>query len=346
MRIDGKQFKRGSWKTKKEAAEAEAKFVDEMSYKDLEAAKITFSDAISEYLQHEKENTKPSTYKQEMKLCEHINSSLGDVVIEKLTVSRYKQFRSDLLDKGLSVGYCNKIINHCKSIIKLMYVRYGVVTRVPDGFSAMKDNTIKKEIDFYSPEEFKKFIGVIDPVQEVQWYAFFIVSYYCGTRCGENNALQWKDIDFNKKTISISKTVNTKMRDSAGNYLIGSPKTKGSYRTLPMADDVFSALNMLYKYWSKFEGFNKSWFLYGGIKPMPESNIHKFNKNAAKRAGLRSISIHGYRHSCCSFLLSQGCTILTVAKYLGHSDVQKALNVYGHLMPNALEEAANLFNKL
>lgn len=344
--IGNKPYKSKKFATKKEAIEQEEKFILENSDKDLEARKITFSQAISEYLQHERENVKPSTYKQEIKLCEHINASLGDIIIEKLTINQYKRFRADLLDKGFSVSYCNKIINHCKSIIHLMFIRYGVSTRVPEGFNAMKDNTIKKEIDFYTPSEFKRFIAAIDKSSEIKWYAFFTISYYCGTRCGENNALTWKDIDLSKRTININKTVNTKMKNSNGNYLIGSPKTKGSYRVIPMADEVYIALTKLQAYWRKFEGFNSKWFLYGGIKPLPESSIHKYNKVFADRAGLRSITIHGYRHSCCSYLLSKGCTIITVAKYLGHSDVQKALNVYGHLMPNALEEAANLFNNL
>lgn len=344
--VNGQRYKSKKYATKKEAAFEELKFIQENDNKDLDAKKITFSQAIQEYLSHEKENVKISTYKQEIKLCEHINGSLGDIIIEKLTVNQYKKFRADLLDKGLSVGYCNKIINHCKSIIKLMYVRYGVVTRVPDGFSAMKDNSIKKEIDFYTPDEFKAFISGIDKVSELKWYAFFTVSYYCGTRCGENNCLQWKDVNLNKRTISISKTVNTKIKDSNGNYLIGSPKTKGSYRVLPMANEVYNAISILKTYWSKFEGFTDDWFLYGGIKPLPETSIHKYNKIFAERAGIRAISIHGYRHSFCSYLLAKGCNILVISKLLGHSDVQKAYNTYSHLFPNQLNEAIDLLNDI
>lgn len=346
--INGKQYKSKKYTTKREAADAEMLFVKSNERKDLEAHKITFNEAIKEYLEAEKEKTKPSTYKQEVKLCEHISEALGPIVIEKLTVNQYKDFRTSLINKDLSVPYCNKIINHCKSVIKLAYVRYGTSTRVPEGFSALKDNSIKKEIDFYSPDEFKAFLGAIDTTEykNIKWYAFFTVSYYMGTRCGENNALTWKDIDFNKRTININKTVNTKMKDDAGNYLVGSPKTKGSYRVLPMPNNVYNALLALKQLYMKYEGFSEDWYCYGGIKPLSETNIHKYNKLFSEAANIKTISVHGYRHSCCSYLLNKGCNILLISKYLGHSDTQKALNTYSHLMPNQLNEAVELLNLL
>lgn len=348
MYINGKKYKSKKYATKREASDAEILFKKENENKDYEAHKITFNEAIKDYLEAEKEKTKPSTYRQEIKLCEHIAESLGPIVIEKLTVNQYKQFRSNLLSKGLSIPYCNKIINHCKSVLKLAYVRYGAITRVPEGFDALKDNSIKKEIEFYTPDEFKAFLGAIDrsDYRNIKWYAFFVVSYYMGTRCGENNALTWKDIDFDKRTISINKTVNTKMKDGAGNYLVGSPKTKGSYRVLPMPNNVYNALKALKQLYMKYEGFKEDWYCYGGIKPLSETNIHKYNKMFSEAASIKTISVHGYRHSCCSYLLNKGCNILLISKYLGHTDTQKALNTYSHLMPNQLDEAVELLNLL
>ena len=55
-------------------------------------------------------------------------------------------------------------------------------------------------MDFYEPEEFFKFISVVD---DLRYKCFFELLYYYGLRCFEAIGLQWKYIDLNNKTITV-----------------------------------------------------------------------------------------------------------------------------------------------
>ena len=61
---------------------------------------------------------------------------------------------------------------------------------------------LKEEMDFYEPEEFFKFISVVD---DLRYKCFFELLYYCGLRRSEARGLQWKHIDF--KTIIIHTSI-------------------------------------------------------------------------------------------------------------------------------------------
>lgn len=332
--------------TIKEAQEALKELDRLYSNASPDSAKMTFDEAISEYLASEKEKTRNSTYKQEIKLCEHISASLGPIVINKLTIAEYRKFRSDLLEKNFSAGYCNKICTHVKSIIKLVRSRYGVNTFIPDSFDSFKDQEIKEEIEFYTLDEFKQFYNSIDGTdpENYKWKALFLCLFCCGLRIGEANALQFSCLDFENKRITIKQSVNTKKKDSAGNYLIGPPKNNSSYRKLPMPEELYKWFVVMLNHYSKYEGYTSDWFVFGGLTPIPDTTIQNANKRFAEAAGVKHIRIHGYRHSCCSYLISQsqlngtGISFVEVAKYLGHADIQKTLNTYSHCMPNALDK--------
>ena len=60
---------------------------------------------------------------------------------------------------------------------------------------------LKKEIDFYERKEFFKFISVVD---DLRYKCFFKLLYYYGLRRSEARGLQWKHIDFNNKTLTVS----------------------------------------------------------------------------------------------------------------------------------------------
>lgn len=55
-------------------------------------------------------------------------------------------------------------------------------------------------------EEFKKFISV---EEDIKWICLFKVLYYCGLRRGKLRSLTWKNIDLEKKSLSVvQKVVN------------------------------------------------------------------------------------------------------------------------------------------
>lgn len=65
-------------------------------------------------------------------------------------------------------------------------------------------NKPPKEMQFYTWEEFKQFISVID---DIKWKALFEVLFFCGLRRGELRGLTWDNIDLENRRIYIKHQV-------------------------------------------------------------------------------------------------------------------------------------------
>lgn len=202
-------------------------------------------------------------------------------------------------------------------------------------------NELKKEMLFYTYEEFIKFIEKID---DIKYKTFFETLYYCGLRKGEANALNWNDIDFDNKVIRINKNLTQKIKGEK--YVILPPKTKSSRRLLPIPEKLLNDLKMLYNEYSKYENFSKNWFIFGGIFPLSDTSIQNKQDLACKLSGTKKIRIHDFRHSTASLLISNGASVTLVSKYLGHSDISTTLNTYTHMFKNELDDIVKAINNL
>lgn len=58
-------------------------------------------------------------------------------------------------------------------------------------------------------------------------------------------------------------------------------------------------------------------------------------------AGVRRIRLHDMRHTCASLLLAQGVPARVVTEVRGHPQLGIAMNLYSHVTPSALREAAD-----
>lgn len=90
-------------------------------------------------------------------------------------------------------------------------------------------NEFKREMDFWTLEEFKRFISV---ESDIKFKLLYEALYYCGLRIGELRGLTWNNIDFHKKELTINKNVVANLEGKR--YVITTPKTKGSCRAIPL----------------------------------------------------------------------------------------------------------------
>ena len=97
---------------------------------------------------------------------------------------------------------------------------------------------MKEEKDVYTFEEFQKYITGTTNLNDK---TMFEMLYYCGLRRGEARGLQWSDIDWNNKLVSITKQANS-VKDSQKYYELTPPKTSKSIRTLPLTDVLYNDL--------------------------------------------------------------------------------------------------------
>ncbi|HQB32368.1 MAG TPA: site-specific integrase [Erysipelotrichaceae bacterium] len=320
--------------TKREAEKAESLLL--LSADETAAEKVTFG-IVAETLLNQKESVlKPTGYKKLQQQVDHILSVLEDVEIDRMTVQDYQRLRKYLDGRDFSVSYKNNILVTLKSLCKFADLYFNVKTNIPDRFERYADKSaVRQEMNFYTFEEFTQFISAVD---DLRFRTFFILLFYNGLRSGEANALLWSDIDFKAKEVRINKTVTTKMRDGQGNYLVTTPKTKGSVRTLPLANVPLNALKTLKEYYSTYDGFSDNWYVFGGLRAMPESNIQKAKNKYVRLSGVKNIRIHDLRHSCASLLINHGANITLVSKYLGHSTISMTLDIYSHFYKSKMDE--------
>ena len=325
------------FESKKDAERAEAEF--RLALKSPPSSNITIGQLIDEYSVMKKDQVRLSTWQHEQNQLNHVRSSLGDIKVEKLTKALYKAFLDDLTSKGLSARYKNKTVETFKRVLHFGLRMHSVTSSVPELFEPFKTTGTKNtmKLDFITYNEFTQFIqGVDDPVYE----ALFTLLFFEGLRIGEANALTWNDIDFDRGKLSVNKTVDTKLKTESGSYLVQPPKTSSGYRNIPFNELVADRLKMLQSRQMKMKGYSDDWYVFGGKKPISQSQISKKKKEYfAKVPEVKEIRVHGFRHSCACYMINvKNVNPTVLAAYLGHSSTKETLDTYSSFYESVMDD--------
>ena len=336
-----KQYTSKGYDTKREAELEEAKFRIKVNEKKVSLSNITFDDVFKEYIEYKSKQIKPQTISKLNDLYKHFEP-IKNVKVNNLDISTYNKFALYIENKNHTVTWNNKVLNLLKSLIRYSHKYYNTSDTMLSFIENFKEvNQFKKEMQFFTYEEFQKFINV---VEEKNYKVFFEILYYLGLRQGECCALTWNDINFKSKEISINKTITTKMKGQL--YTISTPKTKKSNRVLPIPNKLLNELKNLKSLAMKKKYFKESWFVFGNELPFRETTIQVKKNKYCKLAKVKQIRIHDFRHSCASFLIQNGASIVLVSKYLGHSKISITLDTYTHLYENELKKVSKLIDTL
>ena len=145
-----------------------------------------------------------------------------------------------------------------------------------------------------------------------------------GLRIGEALALRVGDIDRKNSAVRVERSWT---KDASGKGVLGASTKTGSSRVVPIALEVLDSLKPFFE--SKSSG---DWLFVG-----PRGKVMDYDwfrqrifMPAAKRLGLRGVTIHSLRHTCASLLITLGAPITTVSHVLGHASVKMTLDTYGH----------------
>lgn len=334
-----KDYTSRKYLTKHEAEEEEAKFIITIKDK-VSSSNVTLKEIYYLFRNDLSNKVKKQTLVKTDNLFKHYDM-IQDKKISSLDVSTYRKYKTYLDSLPFQAHYKNKILGLLRRLLTYSNRYYNTPLFLLNYIEPYKDNSFKKEMDFFTFKEYKHFRSVIP---ELEWQVFFDCLYYLGLRQGELQALIWSDIDFNKKEVKINKTLTTKIKGEK--WTISTPKTKNSIRTLPLSKNVYNGLKIMLNEALKFKYFKYDMFVFGMIQPFKETNIQKHKNKYCDLANLRRIRIHDFRHSCASFLINQGASISLVSKYLGHSNITITLNTYTHLYKNELEDITNKINNL
>ena len=167
-----------------------------------------------------------------------------------------------------------------------------------------------------------------------------------GIRRGELVGLKWPDIDFDSKQLHIKRNVT---RATGSGVVIGSPRTSGSNRSIPLSDKTTKVLQEYREQQQlKFPGKDlQDAFIFHGKRDIfcpcePTSVTHKVRKFMVEN-GLPRYYLHALRHTAASLILADGGDIKSVQHLLGHADVSTTLNFYAKANMDQMRKASTKF---
>ena len=244
----------------------------------------------------------------------------GNKRVNDITAADIRQWQNELIKMGYSPTYLKTINNQLSAIFNYA-VRYYDLKSNPCAKAGSMGKSKAEEMDFWTGEEFRSFIDSV--MNKRLSYMAFMTLYWTGMRLGELLALNPKDVDLEKRTISITKSYQRLGKKD----VITPPKTPKSKRviTIPefLAADIKDYMDSLYDLQENDRLF-----------PITKYYLEHEMQRGIKESGVKRIRVHDLRHSHASMLIELGFSSLEIANRLGHEKVETTLNTYAHLYPN------------
>lgn len=333
-----KQYEKSGFKTLKDAKEQERIFLNTMCEKPITT--ITFQELYDIYIKNQTQKLKPQSLRAtKSKFKNHILPFFKDYNINKIDNRLYLDWKEYILNKNFGYKY-NSSLHGCMVSILNYAIEFDYLEK---NIASKVKNFSKKDylprIDYWTFEEFNRFINVVDNTIYKDLYTLL---YYTGIRLGECLALTWNDVKENY--IDINKTIAKGKINN--DYVITTPKTKKSFRKVYLDKETIEMLKDLKKYYSDFCNFDNSWFVFGGYYPLSQTTVGRKKNEYCKKANVKQIKIHDFRHSHATLLISNGMPVTLVSERLGHADKSITLNIYSHLFESDNVKVVNMINNL
>ena len=171
--------------------------------------------------------------------------------------------------------------------------------------------------------------------QHADIWLFPFFALMSGMRKGEILALQWKDIDFDKNTISVTKSVYHESNVPK----IKEPKTQAGWRTVPLLSPLKEELLKIKNRKSDLYIFSDN----DGKSPLSHTKFTALYKNFCKKTGITSTA-HQLRHSFATIAFECGVPVKSVQEILGHKQISTTMDIYTDFRKKSVEEAASILN--
>ena len=286
--------------------------------------KIYYSDMDTRLREHTMRTKK---YVFELKILPYF----GKMKMNEITASDIRKWQSELIKQGYAPTYLKTINNQLAALFNYA-VRYYDLPNNPCRKAGSMGKGKADEMNFWTKEEFDKFIDAI--MNKQQSYMAFMTLFWTGIRIGELLALNVADVDFEKRTISITKSYQR----MGGRDVITEPKTPKSKRVIAIPQflvvDLQDYVNSMYG----VQGEDR-------LFPITKYYLEHEMQRGIKESGVKRIRIHDLRHSHASLLVEMGFSPLEIANRLGHEKIETTLNTYSHLYPDKREQLADRLDK-
>jgi integrase len=295
---------------------------------------LTVERYMDRWLDFIRDKVRPGTFKPYEAIVRlHIKPTLGRAKLDQLNALQLEKLYRQKLDAGLSarrVRYIHVTIRKAlKDAVRLQLLSRNIAD------AAIPPRLVKQEIEPLTQEQMR---SLLDAARSDKLEAFYVLAITTGMRQGELLGLQWKDIDLDAGTLRVNRSVYEGVTSP--------PKTSAGRRTIRLSKLAIAALKQ-HRINNAKRRISEWVFPNANGTPIGHQNLHNRSwKPLLERAGLpHFVRFHDIRHSCISLLLSRGVPIKVVSEMAGHADISITLSVYGHVLPDMQNTAADGMDK-
>ena len=284
---------------------------------------MTVGELCSEWLSVSSHRVKLSTLANyRMKIEKHIIPQFGDMMCCEVTSKMAYRFMQNKLDEELSSRYVADIMVLLKTVFKYAQREYSIANPF---YNIAMPKCTKPEVRLLTDNEQKKLRAYLN--EHNNSIALGItLALAMGLRVGEVCGLMWSDIDFKKRILTVSRTVQRVAvhdGDSKTKVIISPPKSQTSAREIPIPSGVFSMLK-------KMQGDDGIFIVSDSTKPTEPRTMQYHFAKILKNVDLPSVKFHSLRHCMASSAIAAGFDVKTLSEILGHARIELTMNLYVH----------------
>jgi site-specific recombinase XerD len=290
-------------------------------------SKIEQELAEGKYIIHEEDPTCDKILKEYLSATEHYKTNktnkddearikaflsyVGIININQITEKKLQDYLNHRISEDrITLNTANRIISSIKAWLNFAIRRKYIFSNPVKDFKKYKSP--QNPPKFLTKEEVKQ---ILDASRNTYLYPTIFTALYTGMRRKELYFLEWQDIDFERNIIIV--------RNKEG-FLIKSKK----FRVIPLHNKLKEFLQPLCK----------------GIGKCFNSTNHKhLFPRIIKKAGLKKVGFHHFRHTFASHLCLQGVDLYTIAQLLGHSNIT-VTQQYAHLTKDHIKASVEKLN--
>lgn len=276
---------------------------------------------------------------------------------EKVSAAVGLAFSKAFVERTKKDGKLNNSVIRYQAMLSSIFkkgVQWGLINENP---CSRAEHPKAEEIDVrvLTEEEIPKLLDALSDAPP-QYSVITQLALLLGARRGEICALRWSDVDFEKGTLSIKRTVQS---IPGIGLVFNAPKTRRGKRCLRIGADCVELLQE-YRRYQKVKRFrigsawvrkvtlengkvvdNDMLFTKWNGEPMDPDIISSWFPKFLEAHDLPSIHFHSLRHSNASILIAAHVPITTVSGRLGHAQTSTTLNYYASAIQSADAAAAD-----